>query len=435
MFATVFLLSVTMLLVLLILLTATEGTVSPDEYHGRSAIFVVPLMAFLIICMAARTMDKRRATMAAGASLVAGLVAWAINPGGLDPGVVWFGAVIGMFGIAIIVTDGAKLVMRNLRNPRRILRRVGSNVLHLGLAMVFMAYCLSNITVAPEVIGVTDGDGESVDLDEVSILVQDRVWEENTGVQTRGEDWDSFTGKVVVTKDGEAKAEGTFQVISSWQYRELGTLTYREGGEAKAIDGEVVDKRITSSETLVKVQSLSDPMLSAVTDLRFPNSDISPWPALFNEMEILTGDILRISDDVNTWEGFLVSVEALRGNVTMVVDGEEVVIPGPSVQKLWRKAYVSLAITDVFVHSTVLKDTYVTVLSAHPLEDGTFSARIMVSEVPAMFFLWLGMYLMSAGVLLRPLERLGARREKDNKGDDGAALEDVPSEDETEEET
>ena len=45
---------------------------------------------------------------------------------------------------------------------------------------------------------------------------------------------------------------------------------------------------------------------------------------------------------------------------------------------------------------------------------------VMVSEVPAMSFLWAGMALMSLGVVLRPLERYG-KGEKSNAEEDGPA--------------
>lgn len=65
--------------------------------------------------------------------------------------------------------------------------------------------------------------------------------------------------------------------------------------------------------------------------------------------------------------------------------------------------------TDVFVHRTPLRDIYVAFQSVSPSEDGTFSATVLVKEVPAMGMLWGGMYLMAAGVVLRPLERLRPR--------------------------
>jgi cytochrome c-type biogenesis protein CcmF len=407
MLSTVFLLSVSMLLTLLLLLAATDGDISPGEYHGRLAVFLVPLMVVLVICMGIRALDRRKASTAAVVAVVAGVVAWAINPGDMDPPIVWLGAVVGIFGILAVLMGGGRLIMRNLRSPRHILRMVGSNLLHMGVAMVFMAYCLSNVPAIPESTNVLEDASGTVELDDVSVVLEDRVWEQDTGVKDRGEDWDTFKGTVVVRKDGEVKSEGTVEVVSKWQYREFGTLTYEEGGVSKTLHGEVVAKELTSSQVLVRLQEYSkERPRSAVTDLRLPTSDLSPWPGLYIEAANLTGEIVRIEDETETWEGFLVSVESVRGNVTIATDGEEVVIPPTSVQKLWRKAYVSLAITDVYVHRSILEDTYVTVLYAQPMEDGTFSARVLVKTIPAMSFLWFGMYLMSAGVVLRPLEGL-----------------------------
>ena len=116
--------------------------------------------------------------------------------------------------------------------------------------------------------------------------------------------------------------------------------------------------------------------------------------------------------------------------MTLTSGSGEVVIPRSDVDTLSRRAQVQFVMTDVFIHSTVTKDVYVTIVSAQPLPDGTFSAKVMVREIPAMMFLWSGMYLMAAGVVLRPLERL--------KGDGGRSTgkreEERPIEDEEQEE-
>jgi hypothetical protein len=99
MFVTVFLLSTSMVLTLLMLLVGANSFVDPDMYNSRIAIFAVPLMAILVICMSVRYLTRKRATIFAGAALVAGIVMWAVNPGDLDPSIAWFGAMIGISGV------------------------------------------------------------------------------------------------------------------------------------------------------------------------------------------------------------------------------------------------------------------------------------------------------------------------------------------------
>ena len=82
--------------------------------------------------------------------------------------------------------------------------------------------------------------------------------------------------------------------------------------------------------------------------------------------------------------------------------------------------------TDVFIYTTLLKDVYISVLSARPQEGGTFVATVMVIEVPAMVFLWTGMFLMSGGVFIRPLETWGTGKKEETPDPEGIATEDDP---------
>ena len=83
-------------------------------------------------------------------------------------------------------------------------------------------------------------------------------------------------------------------------------------------------------------------------------------------------------------------------------------IPGSEVERVYRRAYISLEMTDVFIHRNPVKDVYITVVFAKPSDDG-FVAEVMIKEIPGVAFLWTGMFLMSAGVLMRPLEGWGAK--------------------------
>jgi hypothetical protein len=120
--------------------------------------------------------------------------------------------------------------------------------------------------------------------------------------------------------------------------------------------------------------------------------------------------VLGLDTPSGTTTGFLVSVEGEGGNVTLRrFDGELVTVDGSEVERVKRRAYAGLVRTDVHVHRTLLKDVYVTVVSARPSAEGVWEATVMVREVPAMTLLWTGMGLMALGVALRPLEHYGER--------------------------
>ena len=96
--------------------------------------------------------------------------------------------------------------------------------------------------------------------------------------------------------------------------------------------------------------------------------------------------------------------------------------------------------TDVSIHMTLVKDVYITILSTNPSPEGGYEAMVMVSEVPAMSFLWTGMALMSLGVALRPLERYakGVKYSADEDGppdgeDENGTIEDDESDKESNE--
>jgi cytochrome c-type biogenesis protein CcmF len=414
MFATIFLLTVSTLLLLIILISAAGGSVSPEEYHARISVFIVPLMAFLVLCMATRSMSKREALIATGLALLAGLALWAINPGDLDPSIAWFGAIIGLFGVAVVMWQPVSIARRKGNVGRTFIRRSGSIMLHLGLAMVFMAYCLSNVPDLSDSQGITPDASVPVGHEEYLVFIEDRTWDQNVGVRERGEYWDDFSGEVRLERDGKEMSTGPITIISEYKYREYGTLGYREEGQVKHMDGEVADSQLSSGHFYVKFQSFRDPNLqSVVVDLYDQTTTLNVWPGLYNDADVLEGEWMRIASSSQTWEGFLRSVDGVGGNVTLFDGEQEVHIPGDKVQRSYRKAYVGLAMTDVYVDMSPVKDVYITILSAKPSEEGIFVARVMVLEVPAMAILWTGMVLMSIGVLLRPLEKYGAVKKDD----------------------
>lgn len=357
----------------------------------------------------------------AGAALLVGAIVAVINPGDIDPAVAWFGAVIGLFGVLAVLGQVVKFGRPPRASLGLVIRRVGSIMVHLGLALVFFAYCLSNVPVLPETQGLTPIEDVPVDHEAYSAIIIDREWVRDTGVSERGEDWDTFKGDIRLYREGSLVSSGDIQVISSWKYREYGTLTYREDGATKSMNGEVVASNLQDGHLLIRFQSFRDNHQSVVVDLFDPDTVLAVWPALSADADILEDEVLRISDGATTWVGFLVSVEGEEGNVTLRnLQGEDVVIPGPQVQRVYRKAYTGLPMTDVFIHRTLVKDVYVSIVSAKPSSEGVYEATVLITEVPTMTFLWTGMGLMSLGVLLRPLEHYG-KRSKD-EADDGESL-------------
>jgi len=404
MLSTVFLMSTSMVLILFMLLIGVDSSVSPGQYHARVGTFAIPLMAFLVICMAVRSLGRRKAAGLAGGALLVGAVVTAINPGDLDPSIAWFGAVVGIFGVLAVSGQVVKFGRPPRASRGHIVRRAGSIIVHLGLALVFFAYCLSNVPVLSESQGITPADDVAVDHEAYSVVIVDREWVRDTGVSERGEDWDTFEGQLRLYRDGDMMSTGEFQAISSWKQREYGTLTYKEDGLTKRMNGEIVASNLQDDSLLIRFQNFRTGM-STVVDLFSSDTSLAVWPALYADADILEGEVVRIRSDTETWNGFLVSVEGEGGNITLrQFDGTLVVIPGAQVDRFYRKAYTGLVMTDVYIDSSLIKDIYITILSAKPSPTGEYEATVMVTEVPAMLFLWTGMGMMSLGVLLRPLE-------------------------------
>ncbi len=417
MFATVFLLSISMILALLMLLSAAGGSVPGGEYDSRLAIFVLPLMVVLVICMAAQAGPHRRqAVVLAGIGVLAGVVAWAINPGGIDPAIVNLALGIGIVGVVAVLARFGPVLKAKRNRFGSLVRLSGTVLIHLGLVLVFMAYCMTNIPTLPQTEGTTPIEDLPLEHDVYEVYIEDRGWTFDTGVRDRNERWDEFDGEVRVVKEGTDRASGPVKVITSWKYRQYGTLTYEEGTTTKAMNGEVLSvDPADNSRFIARFQSFREPEEVVTVDPWNPN-DLKVWPALLEDSDILKGQYLRIRNETRIWEGFLRSVDGLRGKVTLVLRGEETVIPGPEVSSVYRRAYVGLVTTDVFIYRTPVRDVYVSVLNVKPLEDGTFVATVMVMEVPAMAFLWTGMFMMSMGILLRPLENWRFGKEGDPSG-------------------
>jgi hypothetical protein len=285
------------------------------------------------------------------------------------------------------------------------------------------------VPTLPQTEGTTWAHDDPVEHGEYEIIIEDRSWIRDTGVRERNEYWDTFDGRVVVKRDGDEKDSGRIKVISSWKNREYGTLTWQEDGKTRTMNGEIVASEIQPDHIPIRFQSFRDANRMVVVDLLAPTTELSVWPALWEDSDILEGQFIRLKNESEFLEGFLRSVDGPRGNVTIYYEGEETVIPGSQVKRLYRRAYVSLEMTDVFIYTTLVKDVYVSVLSAKPLEDGTFVATVMVIEVPAMAFLWTGMFLMSGGVLLRPLETWGTGKKEDPPDPEGTATEDDTEDD------
>ena len=421
MVSTVFLMSTSMVLLLFMLLVGVDSSVSPGQYHARVGTFAIPLMAFLVICMSVRFLGRRRAAAMAGVALLSGAIVTLINPGDLDPSIAWFGAIIGVFGVLAVLGQVVRFGRRPRASRGHVIRRAGSIMVHLGLALVFMAYCLSNVPVLSETQGLTPSEDAPVDHEEYSVVIMDRAWTRDTGVSDRGEYWDTFDGELRLYKEGTLLSSGGIQVISSWKQREYGTLTYREDGLTKRMDGEIVASELQDGHLIIRFQSFRESSRSVVVDLFNPTTSLDVWPGLSNDADILEGEVIRIRNDTTEWNGFLIAVEGEGGNVTLqAFDGSLVTIPGDQVDRLDRKAYTGLAMTDVYIHMSLVKDVYIAILSTSPSPEGGYEAMVMVSEVPAMSFLWAGMALMSLGVVLRPLERYG-KGEKSNAEEDGPA--------------
>jgi len=425
MLATVVLLSASMLLVLMVLVTTANSSVSPEQYHARVGALILPLMAFLVICMSVRFLDRRRAAMLGGAAVLCGVVVTLVNPGDLDPSIAWMGATVGAFGVTATVGHLVKVLRGGRTSWRGVVRRSGSVLVHLGLAMVFMSYCLSNIPALSETTGMSPTEGTGVEHDGYTALVTDREWRRDTGVDERGEDWDTFAGKLELEHGGDRVYEGELEVVASWKFREYGTLTYRQEGSVKRMDGEVVRSQLQGDSLVIRFQSFRDSSKSVVVDLFDPEVALDVWPALSNDADILEGELVKLGSGGETWQGFVVSVEEEGGNVTLRdLEGDTVTVPSSQVERLYRKAYTGLVMTDVHIYRTPLRDVYITVVSVRPGTEGVYTATLMVSEVPAMSTLWAGMALMSVGVALRPLEQFGKGVKKDadedgGKGNDG----------------
>ncbi len=409
MLATVFLLATSMVLVLFMLLVSVDSSVTPGQYHARLGTFAIPLMAFLVICMAVRFLDRRKAAGLAGLALLVGALVSAVNPGDVDPAIAWFGAVVGVFGALAVAGQVARFLRRPRASRGHVLRRAGSILVHMGLAMVFLAYCLSNVPALTETEGLTPSEDVPVDHGSYSVVIVDREWDRDTGVSERGEDWDTFSGTLRLYRDGGLMSTGDVQVISSWKFREYGTLTYSEEGKTKRMDGEVVASNLQDGHLVVRFQSFRTGT-SILVDLFDPANELSVWPALSNDADVLEGEMVRIESISEKWTGFLVAVDGEGGNVTLEdMDGDTVTIPGDQVARVYRKAYTGLAMTDVYIDSSLIKDIYITILSVKPSAEGGYEATVMIAQVPAMLVLWTGMGMMSLGVVLRPLEHYGER--------------------------
>jgi cytochrome c-type biogenesis protein CcmF len=401
MIATVVALSFMMLLVVTVLARSVSSSVSPSDYHR----FVLPLVVLaalvMMVCLPMRSLGLRRALLAAAATLVAGALVAVADPGGAGA-VPWLMGVVGLAAVATVAASGAARTWKLRRSPGPAVERAGSTLLHMGIAMIVLAYGFSNVSDNPQ---------ESVDLQAVSdaaslagykVSITDRSWHPDTGFLARGEYWDSFRGTLVVDRGGTTVQREDVDVTLRWQYRAYGTFTSNGTGAPVSIDGEVVASSFDGGHYLVRVENATNPEQSAVLDLSDRvHTSVSPWPAVERHAGFLVGQYVKVTNATRTWSGFLVGVAPAGGPVTLSTSAGQVVLPRSDVSTFSRRAYIGVVISEVVIHRNAVEDLYVTVTDAHPVSGGGFAASVLVKRIPGMAILWWGMYIAAAGVFLR----------------------------------
>ena len=421
MIATVVALSFMMLLVVTVLARSVSSSVSPSDYHR----FVLPLVVLaalvMMVCLLMRSLGLRRAVLAAAATLVAAALVAVADPGGAGA-VPWLMGVVGLAAVVTVATSGTARTWKLRRSPGPAVARAGSTLLHMGIAMIILAYGFSNVSDNPQ---------ESVDLQVVSdtaslagykVSITDRSWHPDTGFLARGEYWDSFQGTLMVDRGGTTVQREAVDVTLRWQYRAYGTFTSNGTGAPVSIDGEVMASSFDGGHYLVRVENATNPEQSAVFDLSDRvHTSVSPWPAVERQAGFLVGQYVKVSNSTRTWSGFLVGIAPAVGPVTLSTSSGQVVLPRSEVSTFSRRAYIGVVISDVHIHRNAAEDLYVTVTDAHPVAGGGFAASVLVKRIPGMAILWWGMYLAAAGVFLRFLSGAVRGRRPAKVGAEGDA--------------
>jgi hypothetical protein len=421
MIATVVALSFMMLLVVTVLARSVSSSVSPSDYHR----FVLPLVVLaalvMMVCLPMRQLGLRRAVLAAAATLVGAALVAVADLGGAGA-VPWLMGVVGLAAVVTVAASGTVRTWELRRTPGPAVARVGSTLLHMGMAVIVLAYGFSNVSDNPQ---------ESVDLQAVSdtasltgykVSITDRSWHPDTGFLARGEYWDSFRGTLVVDSGGRTVQREAVDVTLRWQYRAFGTFASNSTGTLVSIDGEVVASSLEGGHYYVRVENATNPEQSAVFDLSDRvHTSVSPWPAVERQSSYLVGQYVKVANSTRTWSGFLVGVAPAGGPVTLSTSAGQVVLPRSEVDTFSRRAYIGVVISDVHIHRNAAEDLYVTVTDAHPVSGGGFAASVLVKRIPGMAILWWGMYLAAAGVFLRFLSGAVRGRRPAKGGAEGEA--------------
>ena len=411
-----------MLLVVTVLARSVSSSVSPMDYH-RFVLPVIVLAALgMMICLPMRSFGFKRAVLAAMATLVAGALVAVADPGGAGA-VPWLMGVAGLAAVVTVAASGAARTWKLRRSPGPAVARAGSTLLHIGLAMIVLAYGFSNVSDNPQENVDLMAASDTAKLAGYKVSITDRSWHPDTGVISRGEYWDAFRGTLVVDKGGRTVDRQAVDVTLRWQYRPLGTFTSNASGTPVPFDGEVVASDYTG--TFFRVENVTDRERAVVLDRA--HMSVSPWPAVENLEGFLVGQYVKVSNATLTWYGFLKSVTPAGGPITLSTSSGDVVLPRSDVSTFSRRAYVGVAISDVHIHRTAVEDLYVTVTDAHPVAGGGFAASVLVKRIPGMAILWWGMYLAAAGVVLRLLSG-AVRGKRPAKGDEGVEGGEAPAE-------
>jgi cytochrome c-type biogenesis protein CcmF len=281
-------------------LVDTMGIVNASFYETKLTPFILILLVVMSACLCWRYFGKENSVYIIAFTSLAGIACAAIFPDWIFPGTPEpFYDVLGSeisshhiagfmvpFVVLAIFASILKMIKQiDRKSLRNTLKRISPHIIHLGVALIIIAYAASQTMVIEKKENLQVG--ESMDIGEYEIKLTKIEIKEDTGDKDSGEYWDTWFIEIEIYKNNELVEKGKMNMIYSYRYDNQGNRYY-----SMIMSSEVYVTRMAMEDLHVSFLGVNDNVIE-ITSQKIPMMT-SLWLGMFL---FIIGITIRIAID------------------------------------------------------------------------------------------------------------------------------------------
>jgi cytochrome c-type biogenesis protein CcmF len=229
-------------------LVDTMGIVNAAFYETKLLPFTIILLVVMAVCLCWRYFGKENSIYIIAWTALAGIACAALLPDAMFPGTPELfydffdihingetytntltthhivGFMVPFVVLAIIASIFKMIKVIDRKSLRNSLKMISPHIIHLGVALIIIAYAASQTMVVEKKENLRVG--ESMDIDGYEIKVTKIEIKEDTGNKESGEYWDTWFIEIEIYKNGELVEEGKMNMVYSYGYDNQGRRYY-----------------------------------------------------------------------------------------------------------------------------------------------------------------------------------------------------------------